>query len=277
MRALLPLMVCLLLICGCSAGADESEDASGEIMLSNLRTPDMNLTQSEKNTMEQVRKIIEGSLLKRDSSGQDRLHAVNTSDLVLKSVTFYAAFYDQDGVLVKEEKFDVDDWTPGEVVDAPMYSNGIGYSAYYETARLQIEYEDNGVWYRTGQEPVTLEKEDNRSKRTQMSLAGGDSQVITAKDWSGSASYQVTGFSFEPAYEQTSEYYQITVLLRKTAGKITENPGISYRIIRDDGAVCSTGRIYDLTYLEVGETMRVEVGYGYVSLQEGTYTLEIGS
>lgn len=266
------LIVILFLAATCCAGAnaEKADDYSGEILLSNLRTPDSSLSDEEIKMMDQIRKIGENATVIQGASGQDSIYAVNTTDEILKSVELYVTFYDQDTALVKEMECDIDDWKPGEVINGPMQSQGIGYSANYLTAKLQIQYKYNGVFYRTNQEPIHV-KAERKSGKAQMTPKGGVPQTIALQDWSGKAEYELTRFIFGPDPNSSDGYYQFTAYFKKLSGEIKDNPTIYYRIVRDDGTVYDTGSFYDIKFMETGETMKYVMDY--IRLPEGVYSL----
>lgn len=264
------LLFAVLLGCGVRGQAAADDGDQGEIMLSNLKTAGSELSPDEKKMLEEARSILESATVLQSAGSQERIQAVNTTEHTLRSVEIYAEFYDSEGALVKELGFDIEDWAPGEVIDAEMSSHGMGYYARYQTAKLQIQYEENMVFYRTPQVEVKT-AEDSSKDRVQLTLKGGVPQKITAKDWSGKAEYEITEFSFGPVGLNSSDYYEFSLMMKKLSGNITANPGPAYRIIRDDGTVFLSRSMYDLRYLETGESMKITEDY--IELPEGNYQL----
>lgn len=258
------LCVALCLFSGCNKSEQES-DTLDDVFISNLKTPDLSLSQEEKAYMDTVKDVMNTAQIKHNGRSDYLITAQNISQQDL-DLYLYICGYNKEGDLVCEDWHTLHQWEKGQKCE---YDLGIDSSADVEEFKLIGEYSYNGTWYQTDPLLLPVGEEDvlGFNVRYAQELPA---VVKLEQSWGKPISYTLLDVTLTNDSYATNSY-QLILRLRKENGDDNTGDSIPVRIVDEDNNVQYTASEY--VYLGRGETALVTVD---ITLYDpGDYYLEM--
>ena len=253
--AMLALAAMLSLLTGCG-NTRQGDSAAGvhPVMLSNIKTMDSKLSDTEREKLKKVTQIIESATY---DTGTGVFTAENTTGENLE-LRFYFTMYNANGQLDGETYEYLDEWRQGEVYRVKIRDH---------VAYLSAEYVDNGSYYKTDMVPIVTVRSENAYYQIKCEELP---QRVSISDWNGTSEYELT--DIESAINNGGTSYTLKLRITKLNGSSSLDH-IGYRILREDGTVVYSG-VLSIQNINPGESMLYIDKY--VILQAGEYSIEFG-
>ena len=252
--------VVLILFSGCSKTQSMAE-APKNIRISNLKTAVSDLSQEEREYMEDVCGILENASYTNHSKYDGIVNGLNNSTRTL-NFTVYMCGYSKDGQLTERYSTKFNGLIPGQKFTWNQ-------SAQADQLVLIGLYGYQGIMYMT--DPVPLESASSQEDTGIVVRYDGALPTVVRLDssWGDPISYSVLDLSI--LVDRSSVYQDVTLLVRKESGKDNTGDSLSYRLLDRDGHVHTSGDTY--VYLSRGDTARVI--FRVPIYEPGEYYLEL--
>lgn len=253
----LAVLFCVLLILFSGCGKAQSKDQTLEnIRISNLKTASSDLSQEERDYMEDICGILETATFTHDSQYDGSVHGQNNSQHNL-NFTVYLCGYDKDGRLVEKSSATLNGLQPGQKFTWKQ-------NAKADNLMLIGLYGYHGIMYMTDSIPLEVVSGQSNTGIT----INCDHSLPTVVTLNNSASYSLLDFTVQSS---SQTYQDVIVLARKESGKDNSGDSIYYRLLDQEGHIHASGSSY--IYLNRGETARII--FSVPVYEPGEYYLEL--